>query len=52
MWGSDWPVIKLNGDYQTWVSLNQSLLKDYSFEDKRKIWANNARKFYNLPLYS
>ena len=52
MWGSDWPVIKLNGDYDTWVSLTQSLLKNHSFKDKRKIWAGNARQFYNLPLYS
>lgn len=51
MWGSDWPVIKLNGDYDTWVSLTQSLLKNYSFKDKRKIWAANARQFYNLPPY-
>jgi len=51
MWGSDWPVIKLNGDYDTWVSLTQSLLKTHSFEDRRKIWADNARKFYRLPSY-
>ncbi|AGH44461.1 hypothetical protein C427_2352 [Paraglaciecola psychrophila 170] len=51
MWGSDWPVIKLNGDYDTWVSLTQSLLKNYSFEDKGKIWAGNAQKFYRLPAY-
>ncbi len=51
MWGSDWPVIKLNGDYDTWVSLTQLLLKNYSFKDKRKIWADNARQFYNLPPY-
>lgn len=51
MWGSDWPVIKLNGDYDIWVSLTNSLLKNHSYEDKRKIWAENARKFYKLPLY-
>ncbi len=51
MWGSDWPVIKLNGDYDSWVSLTQSLLQKYSSENQRKIWAENARKFYNLPLY-
>lgn len=50
MWGSDWPVIKLNGDYDTWASLTTTLLSQYSFEDKAKIWAGNARKFYRLPL--
>ncbi|TWX66865.1 amidohydrolase family protein [Colwellia demingiae] len=52
MWGSDWPVIKLNGDYDTWVSLTHALLKDYSLKDKRKVWAGNAQQFYNLPSSS
>jgi L-fuconolactonase len=51
MWGSDWPVVKLNGDYEGWISLTQSLLKNYSFNDKRKVWAENARQFYSLPLF-
>ena len=51
MWGSDWPVIKLNGDYDTWISLTNSLLKNHSFDDKFKIWADNARNFYRLPSY-
>ena len=52
IWGSDWPVIKLNGDYDTWVSLTQSLLNNHSVEDKRNIWADNARNFYRLPSSS
>lgn len=51
MWGSDWPVIKLNGDYDTWVSLTQLLVNKYSNEEQRKIWSENARQFYNLPSY-
>lgn len=51
MWGSDWPVVNINGDYDTWVSLTQSLLKNYSFKDKRKIWADNAQDFYRLASY-
>lgn len=51
MWGSDWPVIKLNGNYNTWVELTQLLLNNYQAEDKRKIWADNARKFYQLPSH-
>ncbi|UUO25698.1 amidohydrolase [Colwellia sp. M166] len=51
MWGSDWPVIKLNGDYDTWVELTQVLLNNYQDEEKRKIWADNARTFYQLPSY-
>lgn len=51
MWGSDWPVIKLNDDYDTWVSLTKSLLRNHSNEDKRKVWADNARNFYRLSYY-
>lgn len=51
MWGSDWPVVNLNGNYDTWVSLTNALLKNHSFEDKRKIWADNAQKFYRLPSH-
>jgi L-fuconolactonase len=49
MWGSDWPVINLNGNYETWVSLTHALLNNHSVEDKHKIWAGNARNFYRLP---
>lgn len=49
MWGSDWPVVKLNGDYDIWVSLTKSLLSNYPFKTKRKVWAENAQNFYRLP---
>lgn len=48
MWGSDWPVLNLNGDYETWVSLTDALLQHCSAEEKHAIWAENARSFYNL----
>jgi len=50
MWGSDWPVVNLNGDYDTWVSITNSLLKDCSYQDKQKIWADNSKKFYSLSV--
>jgi len=48
MWGSDWPVLKLNGDYASWVSLTHTLLNNCSNKDKCKILAENAQKFYKL----
>jgi L-fuconolactonase len=48
MWGSDWPVLKLNGDYDNWVGLTHELLVNYSLTEQQNIWANNARVFYNL----
>jgi L-fuconolactonase len=51
MWGSDWPVLKVNGNYDSWIELTQLLLSKYTDEDKHKIWADNARKFYQLPSH-
>jgi L-fuconolactonase len=51
LWGSDWPVIKLNGEYETWVEMTESLLENHSVIDRQKIWSLNAKQFYNLPLY-
>lgn len=51
MWGSDWPVLKLNGDYNVWVNLTDKLLQQCSLNEQKKIWADNAQGFYNLsPL--
>ena len=49
MWGSDWPVLNLNGDYDAWVGLTAALLQYCSVKEQQAIWANNARSFYNLP---
>lgn len=51
LWGSDWPVVKLNGEYETWVEMTESLLENYSVKERRKVWSLNAKQFYNLPLY-
>lgn len=48
MWGSDWPVVKLNGDYDTWISHSTDLLANYPSAEQDNIWANNARHFYRL----
>jgi L-fuconolactonase len=48
MFGSDWPVLKLNSDYDEWVYLTHSLLRGYPLTEQKNIWANNARIFYNL----
>ena len=48
MFGSDWPVLKINGDYDRWVELTACLLRSFSFAEQQNIWANNARVFYNL----
>ena len=48
MWGSDWPVINLNGDYAAWLELTTALLSELSIADQTKIWSSNAQNFYTL----
>lgn len=48
MWGSDWPVVRLNGDYEHWMSLTKQLLSTLSKHEQRNVWAGNAQKFYHL----
>lgn len=48
MWGSDWPVLKLNGSYSTWCHLSEALLSECNSNEQQNIWANNARVFYRL----
>jgi L-fuconolactonase len=48
MFGSDWPVCKLAGNYTTTCVLMEEYLKDFSEVDKAKFWGENAAKFYNL----
>tara|TARA_R110001592_G_scaffold178446_1_gene419400 strand:- start:4921 stop:5751 length:831 start_codon:yes stop_codon:yes gene_type:complete len=48
MFGSDWPVCKLAGNYTTTCVLMEEYLKDFSEVDKAKFWGKNATTFYNL----
>jgi L-fuconolactonase len=48
MFGSDWPVATLATTYQRWVDTLDELTADWSEEAKRKLWNENARRFYRL----
>lgn len=48
MWGSDWPVVNLNGDYSFWVKLSEEILAEYDINVREKIYAKNAKHFYDL----
>jgi L-fuconolactonase len=45
MWGSDWPVLELNGTYATWHKIAQSFVSDY---ERNKIFGETAQKFYRI----
>jgi L-fuconolactonase len=49
MWGSDWPVLNLNGDYERWHASAQRLLAALSDEESIAVFGGNAAAFYRLP---
>ena len=48
MWGSDWPVVALNGGYDRWWQATQTLLAPLEDADRAAILSGNARRFYRL----
>src|SRR4051794_36054083 len=48
MFGGDWPVAFQASTYPRWVATLDALTADLSPRAKRKLWAENARRFYRL----
>jgi L-fuconolactonase len=48
MWGSDWPVLELAGDYQTWFEECRAITSYLTTSQKENIYSNNAIRIYNL----
>lgn len=48
IWGSDWPVLQLAGDYAGWVRACEQLLAPLDAGDRDAVWAGNAERFYRL----
>ncbi len=48
MWGSDWPVLNLNGDYARWHACAQRLLAPLTDEERAAVFGGNAARFYRL----
>ena len=48
MWGSDWPVLELNGDYLLWHSVANTLLASLADSEREAIFGGNAAAFYRL----
>jgi L-fuconolactonase len=45
MWGSDWPVLELNGSYQTWHDATLSLARP---DEREEIFGGTAVQFYRI----
>jgi len=49
MFAGDWPVCTLRASFAEWTTALQEIIKDRSPEFKRKLFHDNAVKFYDLP---
>jgi L-fuconolactonase len=49
VWGSDWPVMLLNGDYHGWLNATKQIIAAQAASDQLAIMHNNAIDFYRLP---
>jgi L-fuconolactonase len=50
MWGSDWPVLNLAGDYAQWRAVSDTLFAGLSLPDRANIYGRTAARFYGLAL--
>lgn len=48
MWGSDWPVCTLAGDYSAWLDAARALTADLPPEAQAQIFGCTAARFYGL----
>src|SRR5262245_5048062 len=48
VFGGDWPVALLASSYKRWVETLDTLTTHLAPEARRKLWAENARRFYRL----
>jgi L-fuconolactonase len=48
MYGSDWPVLTLAGDYARWLAFTQTLTSSWSTDEQRAFYSGNATRFYAL----
>lgn len=48
LFGSDWPVMLLSGEYNEWAALLMAYMNNFSTEEKDAVMGLNAFKFYNL----
>lgn len=48
MWGSDWPVLNLNGDYARWNDAARQLTLHLDAAQQQAIFGDTAKTFYRL----
>jgi L-fuconolactonase len=48
MFGSDWPVCLVAGDYSQVKEIIETYMKDFSISEKAKVFGENAARFYGF----
>ena len=48
MYGSDWPVLTLAGDYARWFAFTTRLTESWRDDERRRFYADNADRVYGL----
>jgi len=48
MWGSDWPVLTLAGDYAGWIAASQALIGNLPPHGQEQVWHRTAQHFYGI----
>ncbi|MDM0070274.1 amidohydrolase family protein [Variovorax sp. J31P207] len=48
MWGSDWPVLNLAGDYRRWQVACDEWLAELPAPERAGVWGTNAARFYGI----
>ncbi|QBY03565.1 amidohydrolase [Thalassotalea sp. HSM 43] len=48
MWGSDWPVVNLAGDYQAWTDHVTTFVEQLSEQEQALIFSGVAEQFYRI----
>lgn len=48
MWGSDWPVCRLQAEYDQWYAVARDLTDHLSAADQERVFGGTAARFYRL----
>ena len=48
MWGSDWPVCRLQAEYDLWLATAQTLTAGLSVKERDAVFGGAAARFYRL----
>ena len=50
MWGSDWPVCRLRGEYERWLAAAHALTDHLDAAAKTRVFGGSAAEFYSISV--